>query len=332
MTNALKFAAKLLVAALLIGWLVRGGAIDFGRLALFFERPTLLALNLGVFVAGVVLNGAKWRLLLSALGVHVSFPRTVQLQMTALFFNTVIPGNVGGDVLKAVYVARDARPEQRTGILLVAFVDRLVGLAGLVSMATLITAVRGPALWSDRLLRPMATAVLLLGVGVVVGPAVFLLFMRHAGARLEAWTSGSSKLARLLGQLVLTARLFSGAPKALFVALLTSMCFHATGMFFFTELTSAVTGEAAAYATIATVFPLGLLTMILPISPSGVGVGHVAFDRLFEAIGLSGGATVFNLFLIGQIAPCLLGVFPYLALRRTGALAAEASVGGPPAA
>jgi len=45
---------------------------------------------------------------------------------------------------------------------------------------------------------------------------------------------------------------------------------------------------------------------------------------LFEAIGLSGGATVFNVYLLGQIVPCLLGIFPFLTLRRRGELPTEA--------
>jgi hypothetical protein len=55
----------------------------------------------------------------------------------------------------------------------------------------------------------------------------------------------------------------------------------------------------------------------LPISPGGFGVGHLAFDRLFAAIGLTGGATVFNVFILGQMAPSLIGVVPYLMMRRT---------------
>ena len=103
-------------------------------------------------------------------------------------------------------------------------------------------------------------------------------------------------------------------------ALGLSMFFHATAMFLFTALTEAVTGQDTSFAAIATVFPIGLLTIVLPISPAGLGVGHVAFDQLYAAIGLTGGATVFNIFILGQMAPCLLGVFPYLALRRSGEL------------
>jgi hypothetical protein len=73
----------------------------------------------------------------------------------------------------------------------------------------------------------------------------------------------------------------------------------------------------------AAVYPLGMFTLLVPISYSGFGVGHVAFDRLFLLLGTGGGATVFNVYLIGQTAPCLLGVVPYLTLRRSAALAAR---------
>jgi uncharacterized membrane protein YbhN (UPF0104 family) len=115
-------------------------------------------------------------------------------------------------------------------------------------------------------------------------------------------------------------RLLSAGPQRLLAALGLSMVSHALAMAFFTVLTRVLLERAVPYPAVATVYALGLLTMMLPISPSGLGVGHVAFKRLFEAIGLAGGATVFNVYLLGQITPCLLGIFPFLALKRRGEL------------
>src|SRR5688572_28638466 len=75
----LLFAAKLAVAALLIGWLLRSGTLDLGALSLLFERPALLVANLAVFVASVVLVSLRWPLLLRLAGVHVPFWRALQL-------------------------------------------------------------------------------------------------------------------------------------------------------------------------------------------------------------------------------------------------------------
>ena len=253
-------------------------------------------------------------------GVHVSFLKMLQLQLMGLFFAVVIPGNVGGDVIKSLYVSRDVSPEKRPGIFLVAFADRVLGLAGLVTIATLIIAVRGPTLWSDPQLGRPAAVTALLALAALGGPALLLLAMRFAGARLEAIVSGPSRIAKVLAQLVAALRLMSGEPKRLVYALLLTMATHATSIGWFTILTRAATGQDASIAAVATVFPIGLLTVVIPISPAGMGVGHVAFDRLFAAIGLTGGATVFNIFLLGQMVPCLFGVIPYLLLKRAGDL------------
>lgn len=311
---------KVAVAAVLIGWLIRSGALDFGALAVFVQKPWLLAFDLGLFALSVATATLRWRALLAIPGVRVPLARLTQLQLTAMFFNVVIPGSVGGDVVKALYVARDSAPEKRTTILLIVFVERLLGLAALVAVASIVTIVRARELFADPLLRPVASAVLLLGVGVIVGPVVFILLMRRAGHHLERWIGGTTKIGKILGQLVAAMRLLASSPKNLVEAMALSMAQHAFAIGLFTVLTRVVTNQDVAYSAVATVFPLGLLTMILPISPAGLGVGHVAFDRLFAAIGLHGGATVFNVYLLGQMVPCLLGAIPYLALRKKGEL------------
>lgn len=291
-------------------------------LGIFVERPWLLVMDLGLFALGAVIASTRFGVLLGLADVRVPFSTLFRLQMTAFFFNVVIPGNIGGDVVKALYVARDAPKEKRTTILLVTFVERLIGVSALVILGALVTVLR-PALWSDPILRPLATVIAAVGAATLIGGALALVVVRKAGARLEIYTSGPSKISKLLNQLVASARLVSAGPRRLVIALVLSMSYHAMLMGFFTLLTQALLQRDVPYSAVATVFPLGLLTLMLPISPSGLGVGHVAFKRLFEAIGLSGGATVFNVYLLGQILPCLLGVFWFLSLKRKGELPTE---------
>jgi uncharacterized protein (TIRG00374 family) len=314
------FVVKVAVATTLITWLVRSGVLKFGALAIFLERPVLLVADLALFAFALITGTMRWQALLAIAGAHVPFWRALQLQFTAQFFNVVVPGNVGGDVVKALYVARDEAPEKRTTILLIVFVERLVGLGALVLVASMVAVLKGPLLWQNPQLRQLAMGVSLLGLCTLVGPALFVVAMRRAGDRLETYTTGTTFIAKLANRLVAAARLLSAGPRNLLLALGYSMAAHAATIVFFTVLTRALLSEQVPFSSIATVYPLGILTMILPISPAGLGVGHVAFDRLFTMIGLHDGATVFNVYLIGILAPCLLGVFPYLALRRKGAL------------
>ena len=325
------FAAKALVAALLIGWLVRSDSLDLGALAILFQRPALLAMDLGLFAFGAMIGTLRFRVLLGLADIDVSLRTLFRLQMTAFFFNVVIPGNIGGDVVKALYVARDAPASKRTTVLLLVFVERLLGVISLILMGSLVLVLRGRALLTDPLLRPLAPTVVGLGAATLLGGALALLVVRHAGARLDRFTSGPSKLAKLLNQLVASMRILSAGPRSLVVVLALSMTFHAASIALFTVLTGTILERDVPYSAVATVFPLGLLSMMLPISPAGLGVGHVAFKRLFEAIGLSGGASVFNVYLLGQMVPCLLGVFPFLSLRRRGELPTEIPAADDPA-
>lgn len=332
-------AAKLVVAGLLIGWLLRSGTLDFGALALFFERPALLIANLAVFAFSVGLGALRWRLLLRLADVQLSVGRALQLALTAAFFNVVVPGNIGGDVIKSVYVARKLAPGRWTSVFVIAFLDRLLALAGLVVVAVALTVARGRVVWDDPRLAELGSVVVGLMLVTLVVPIALLAIMRRSGQRLEGWIGGTTRVAKLLGQMVAAARLVSAGPRSLLAALGLAIAAHLAGMVLFSTLATAITAQDVSVSSMASVYPLGMLSMVLPISYAGFGVGHAAFEQLFAMIGLRGGATVLNVYLIGQTTPCLLGAIPYLTLRREAALPTEAELaariapaGDPPAA
>jgi glycosyltransferase 2 family protein len=310
------FSLKALLAAVLIAWLVRSGNLDLAALRIFVDKPALLVTDLLLFAAGMVIASLRFRFLLRIAGVRVPMQLLLRLQLTAAFFNVVIPGNIGGDFVKALYVARDQPIEKRTTIVLLAFVERLLGVTALVLTGAIVSVVRAPMLMTDPLLRPLAVAVTIVGAGTLGGGIVALLVVRSAGARLDRFTQGSSRVAKLANQLVASMRIVSEGPREIVIAIALSMAFHVLAIVFFTVVTRAILETAVPYTSVATLYPLGILTLLLPVSPSGLGVGHVAFKRLFEAIGLAGGATVFNVYLLGQIVPCLIGVIPFLTLRK----------------
>ncbi|MCA9588835.1 MAG: flippase-like domain-containing protein [Myxococcales bacterium] len=316
--------AKVLVATALLTWLLRGGNLDLGALVVVARTPWLLATNFAMwaFVA-VVLGGLRWRVLLTLAGAHPKLSRVFSLQLVALFFNVVIPGNVGGDVLKALYVARNEDADKRAPILVVVFVERMLGLSGLVALALFVTAVRFPTLWSTPSLRPLVMSVGLLGFGFVLVPALIVLLMRRFGERIEARLDGPSRLAGLARKLVQAFRLMATRPGPLVGGMLISILMHGITVAWFALLAREIEGQAASFSAVATIYPLGVLTMILPISPAGVGVGHAAFEKLFAMIGLTGGSTVFNVFLVGQIIPCTIGAIPYVSLRSKAPLSAS---------
>src|SRR5690606_37149136 len=72
----------------------------------------LLLLSVGLIIVGSLLAIYRWTLLLRAAGVETGVWRAVSLTFIGLFFNTVMPGLTGGDLVKAVYIARDHRKKK----------------------------------------------------------------------------------------------------------------------------------------------------------------------------------------------------------------------------
>ena len=317
----LSLGLKIVVAVVALTWLSRSKSIDFGTLKVLVDRPILAALDLGMWAfAGIVLPALRFKILLTLADAHPKFLRLLRLQMIALFFNVVVPGNIGGDVLKAYYVARDEAPEKKPTILLMVLVDRIVGLAGLIAIAVLAMIFRGGEIAADPRTKPLIFTVVLLGLGAFGGPIVFALLLRLSGKTLERWGSGPGRLSKLLSELTKSVRLTSAKPATLLLAVLVSMGIHTCALGLFTAFAHAIISPELDIGKIATVFPIGMLSLVLPISPAGVGVGHVAFAELFKLIGIEGGATVFNVYLVGQIAPSLLGAIPYVLEKRAGSL------------
>ena len=74
-------------------------------------------------------------------------------------------------------------------------------------------------------------------------------------------------------------------------------------------------GQVSDLMGLVAITPLALMITTLPISPGGLGVGHLAFAQLYLTVGIDNGADVFNTVFIGTICMNLLGLIPYLTQR-----------------
>lgn len=122
-------------------------AVAAGALYLVFRgenfkevTEVLLGLNLWIFAAalGIYLFSqlifvVRWRLLLKVQSIEIGLPVAIKLHFLGLFYNNCLPGSVGGDLLRAWYVTKHT--DKKLQAALSVFVDRVVGLTGMLIMA-----------------------------------------------------------------------------------------------------------------------------------------------------------------------------------------------------
>jgi hypothetical protein len=175
-------------------------------------------------------------------------------------------------------------------------------------------------------LLPVAGAVFLLMAGSVIGPWVLFVVLKPFSPDAERGVASGG----VVGLLRRAFQSTGGALQLIFLeratvlsGLAVSFLMHLGNIGYFLFLTRELGNPGAAFSEIAMIFPLGILTVVLPISISGFGVGHVMFNELFGLLGLTDGATIFNVFIVAQLSPCLLGAIPYLFMKSKRAAPAK---------
>jgi len=141
--------------------------------------PLLICAAFG-FVISYLIVACRWWYLLRIQAIRISLWESVRLTFLGLFCNQVIPGIVGGDLVKAYYVAKHT--DRKGAVMVSIFVDRIMGLAELTLLAAgMIAVIWVGGLEDSAKLRNPAISVGIVLIVVIVA-MVFLLSRRFRRA------------------------------------------------------------------------------------------------------------------------------------------------------
>lgn len=317
-TRVVLLVAKAMVTIGLITWLLSSDTLDLSSLKVLISSPQVILITaLAWLVVPVFLSTARWRVLLGIVGVEVPLMRATALQTMALFFNGLVPGNVGGDLLKNHALLGN----QGGRLLVLVLAERAIGLVALIWTAALGIFLSWDLVLAKSELGVLASGLGLLILGSILGPAALLYLLPESLAS-QGPASDSGRLSRVaafirrgVAATLESLNLLRRAPFQVLKAFAISFLIHLGGMAYFLFLSRQLGNPDATAGQIAMIFPPGIISVVLPISISGLGVGHVMFSELFRVVGLTRGADVFNAYLVGMLAPCVLGAIPYVFLR-----------------
>ena len=119
----------------------------------------LFAAGAGLFLVFVTVINSRWWYLLRANGLGVRFLEAQRFGWIGLFFSNVLPGATGGDVVKAVYIARRCSGDKVRAVVSIV-VDRIIGVLSLLvvgSLASLLAMDRFPIFATSMWLTGLGT-------------------------------------------------------------------------------------------------------------------------------------------------------------------------------
>jgi uncharacterized protein (TIRG00374 family) len=230
-----------------------------------------------LYLVAAMISFQRWHVLLRAVDVDARFWQVQRLGFVGLFFNNIIPGLTGGDLVKAILVARE-HPEQRPAAVLSVIVDRAIGLLGLALVAS------GALLLQHGRFDWMARRLNLILLAIVVA-ALVVLSRRLRRILLLDRILAAMPFAELLKKLDRAALAYREARWQLAYSVGVSLVVHAMILTAIGVLGVAL-GIQIRFLDYYGLAPLGLIASSLPLTPGGVGVLEYGFIYFFQAAGV----------------------------------------------
>jgi uncharacterized membrane protein YbhN (UPF0104 family) len=288
-----------------------------------------LAWAAGLFTAAMLLTLLRWWVLVRAQGLPLRVADAMRLGLLGFVFSTFLPGSVGGDIVKAYFLAREH--SRRTVAVATVLMDRAIALWGLVWFV----AVLGGGFWLAGALngtaaRPARFTVAAAGVIVAVSAAVWLLLgllPERRARRFAGRLSTLPKVGESAAEFWRAVWMYRCRQGSVALALLMSWvgfvgfvgCFYCCAM-------TLVGGGAAQGMTLAgnpahgvpslkehfLLVPIGLVFMAVPLFPGGAGIGELGFGLLYDWFGFAKASGVLGS-LVQRVLTWVIAIGSYVA-------------------
>jgi len=277
----------------------------------------LIALGSTILFAGVLATFVRWQLLVRALGIPFTMRDGLRLGFLGYLFNFVGPGGVGGDLFKAVFIAREHR-ERRSQAVATVFIDRVVGLYALFLVAGTVVLIENLWFAENSKLRFAARASV---IGSIVGAIfiVMMLFQGFTNGRVSRFLGGLPRTGHIFRQLIDAVRLYRERIGYVVVSLVISLGVHICSVACFYLLGQAMPGNNPTPSELFVIIPLALVIGAVAPTPGSVGAFEAAVEYLYiELAGADAGRglMITLLYRVVTIAIALVGLVVYQYSRR----------------
>ena len=301
------------ISAGLLGYVVVKAQQD-ASFAVLRDQPKhwgLLLLACLLLLASATVSFYRWFLLVRALDLPFRVRDALRLGFLGYLLNFVSLGSVGGDLFKAVFMAREQHGH-RTEAVATVIIDRLLGLYCLMLVGTLgVLFVELPAS-----VKPIADGTL---ICTAIGTVCVLLLMVPAvtGSAIERRAEQAPLIGGLLHRLVRAIRMYRNKYTVLGLSLILGSLIHGLTVLSLFCVAAGLPGEHPTLAQHFVIVPLGMVTGILPLPLGALGAVENVMDYLYVQIaGSNMGVIVTFGYRANTIVVAMIGACYYLGSRR----------------
>ena len=275
------FYLRVLVSLGLIGYVFYKTGLTQLWDAIKQTQVVFLLLSVAVTPLLIFISAWKWQVILKALKIKVSVFKCFWLYVVGYFFNTVLPTNVGGDVVRAYALGKSTgkRAEAFSSV----FVERFTGLSVLLLMAIVAFFLALRQLGSQWLSIAMAVCVIgyLAILFTVLNRKMLNWFVAHI--KIKAVQGAFEKLQKFQNA---TLSLKSEKGAFLFAMAMSFLFYFVAVINVYVSALAFQAGLSFTDAVIVT--PIVMVITMIPLSIGGIGLAEGAYYFTFARMGAAG--------------------------------------------
>jgi uncharacterized protein (TIRG00374 family) len=283
--NLIVNAALVVLAFGLLGLVIWRNSEDIHRVFSRRLDVRLLGWALGIYLIAMVATFIRWFILVQVIEPKITFRSTLLLGSIGMVFNLVIPGAVGGDLIKAAYLVR--MHIRKTQAIASMVIDRILGLLALFILA----GIAGGFAWrlaSSDVRKLIVAAWMAVLVGVVVLVAIFAQVLSRFFPQLGP---GHSRVGLIITELREMSTTYRGRVEIVVGCLALSVLIHVfnvlgfylVGRMLFPEMETSLAKHFL-------MVPLILFTMAVPLPFGALGLSEGVSEQLFKLVNHPNGA------------------------------------------
>ncbi len=262
---------------MLIAYVAR--SVDWTALGLLLRRvaPGWVLLGSALTPLLIATLTIRWRIFLRQQRIQSSFSELFSLTWAGQFFNSILPGSTGGDVVKIYQLCRVA-PDRKAAAAATVVADRLAALMALLLMAA-IAFVVDPLplrLLSDQQVSIGAFTILMVMLAMCGGLIGWLLLRRFR----------STQLVGRIGRTLAAAKNNLGFNLTSLAAFAVSLGLHGLNFFIFYCFAQAL-NVTISYGQVLLMMPVLFFLVMMPVTINGHGLRELLLIGYFTHMGVT---------------------------------------------
>jgi len=322
--SAFKYGLGIVLLAYVV-WANRKGLAEVWGQPIHYG-PFVLAACIGV--AAVLLTFVRWYILVRAQDLPFTLANALRLGLIGYFLSTFLPGSIGGDIIKAAFIAKEQ--SRRTVAVATVLIDRAIGLWGLIWLVALL----GGVFWVGGFLEGTAEkalqSIVLAAAGILALSVVTWVLLgwlpEWRAQRFARRLTRIPKIGHSLAEFWRAVWMYRCRQKSVALALLLALVGHVGFVlnYYFASRTLYDAEQIPSLAEHFLVVPIGMAVQAGFPAPGGIGGGEAVFGALYALVDFEYAKGVL-MSLVYRVITWMLGFAGYLVyLRMKPALTARA--------